>query len=89
MDRNMGILPPRKLVMDDPRDHKVGFNSQKEFHQKMIAAGIPATLLTADAKDSKHHELAMQSIQVASWYKAGYNDAEIQAWLNEGKWRLA
>ena len=75
----------RVFVLGDPRDHKVGFNSQKEFHQKLIAKGIPATLLTADAKDSKHHELSLQSLRVAGWCKAGYNDTEIQARLNEGK----
>lgn len=88
IDHIDGVKPDsnrRVFVMGDPRDSKVAFDSQKEFHQKLRDAGIPATLLIAAAKDSKHHGLASQAQRVAGWCKAGHSDAEIQARLNEGK----
>lgn len=72
----------RIFILADPRDKKVGFASQKEFHEKLVAAGIPATLLIAEAADGMHHELVMQAQQVAGWCKTGFSDAEIQSRLN-------
>jgi hypothetical protein len=64
IDHIEGVKPDsnhRVFVLGDPRDSKVAFDSQKEFYQKLAAAGIPAMLLIAAAKDSKHHGLASQT----------------------------
>jgi len=88
IDHVAGIKPDnqrRVFVLGDPQDSAVGFDSQEEFQQKLVANGTPATLLTALATDSKHHELAPEALRVAAWCKAGVADAQIQAWLAEGK----
>ena len=71
----------RIFVLGDPMDRSVSFDSQKEFQEKLVAAGIAATLLTAQAKDKMHHRIAPEAQRVASWCKAGMSDADIQAHL--------
>lgn len=71
----------RIFVVGDPLDRSVSFESQKEFQEKLVAAGIPATLLTTQASDKMHHRIAPQAQRVAAWCKAGMNDADIQARL--------
>lgn len=88
IDHIAGIKPDsrrRVFVLGDPRDSAVAFESQQEFQQKLVAAGVPATLLTAPAVDAKHHELAPEALRVAAWCKSGTADAQIQAWLEQGK----
>ena len=71
----------RIFVVADPLDRSVSFDSQKEFHEKLVAAGIPSTVLTAVAKDKMHHRISPEAQRVASWCKAGMSDAEIQTRL--------
>jgi hypothetical protein len=71
----------RVFVVGDPLDRSVSFDSQKEFHEKLVAAGIASTVLTAVAKDKMHHRIAPEAQRVASWCKAGVSDAEIQTRL--------
>ena len=71
----------RIFVLGDPLDRSVSFDSQKEFHEKLVAAGIASTVLTAVAKDKMHHRIAPEAQRVASWCKAGVSDAEIQTRL--------
>jgi hypothetical protein len=88
IDHVAGVKPDsrrRVFVLGDPRDTAVGFESQREFQQKLAATGTPATLLTASAEDAKHHELAPEALRVAAWCKSGTADAQIQAWLDQGK----
>jgi len=88
IDHIAGIKPDsrrRVFVLGDPQDSAVGFESQQEFQQKLVAAGVPATLLTAAAVDAKHHELAPEALRVAAWCKSGIPDAQIQTRLDQGK----
>lgn len=84
VDHIGGVKPDRRrrvFVVGDPLDRSVSFDSQKEFQEKLVAAGIPATLLTAQAKDKMHHRIAPEAQRVAGWCKAGWTDEKIQARL--------
>lgn len=71
--------PGRRIfILGDPRDAKVSFASQREFHSRLVEAGISATLLTAAAVDVKHHDLSAKTQQTAAWCKAGLSDTDIQ-----------
>jgi len=88
IDHIAGVRPDgqrRVFVLGDPLDTAVAFESQREFQQKLVSTGTPATLLTALAVDLKHHELASEAMRVAAWCKSGTPDTQIQAWLAEGK----
>lgn len=73
----------RIFIVGDPQDRSVSFESQREFHDKLVAAGIRSTLLTAEAKDKMHHRIAPEAQRVAGWCRAGLSDAEIQARLKK------
>ncbi|MDR7305330.1 hypothetical protein [Rhodoferax saidenbachensis] len=87
IDHVNGVLPDsrrRIFVLGDPRDRSVAFESQQEFQQRLLSVGIPATLLTAEAKDAMHHRTAPEAQRVAAWCLAGVSDADIQNRLNAG-----
>lgn len=88
IDHVVGVKPDsrrRVFVLGDPQDSAVAFESQQEFQQKLVATGTPSTLLTAAAADTQHHQLASEALLVAAWCKSGVADAQIQAWLANGK----
>ncbi len=85
IDHVDGVHPDasrRVFIVGDPRDQSVSFESQKEFQGRLVASGIPATLLTARAKDARHHRIAPETQRVAAWCKAGMSDVEMQRRLD-------
>lgn len=71
----------RIFIVGDPKDQSVSFESQKEFQQKLVDSGVLASLLTATAKDSRHHRIAPEAQRVSAWCRAGLSDADIQSRL--------
>jgi hypothetical protein len=68
----------RIFVLADPKDQTVSIASQNDFYEKLVESGISSTFLIGEAKDPKHHALAVFGQKVAGWCKSGKSDAEIQ-----------
>lgn len=67
----------RIFVIGDPRDRTVSFESQREFHEKLVGSGIDSTLLVGEAEDANHHSLGASAQRVAGLCKRGASAAEI------------
>lgn len=74
----------RVFIIGDPRDEAVSFESQREFHDKLVASGFASTMMVVQAGDAKHHILGAPAQRVAGWCKNGKSDAEIME-LVKGK----
>jgi len=85
IDHVDGIVPDanrRVFVLADPQDELVSFDSQKEFHEKLLGIGVRSTMLTGQASDEHHHNLALIGQRIAGWCESGKTEEEIRALLN-------
>jgi dienelactone hydrolase len=56
----------RMIVISDPDDHRVSFRSQREFVERVKAAGLPILHIVAAAGDENFHGLSSQGHRVAA-----------------------
>jgi hypothetical protein len=78
----------RIFVIGDPRDSNTFFVQQREYAERLKAAGHHVVLHYAPASDERHHGVTQFAIDVAGMCAGGKSDAEIDdaftAW-----WRTA
>ncbi len=64
----------RMIVMSDPDDRRVPYNSQREFVERVRTKGLPILHITAAAGDGQSHELGSAGLHVAADCAKGSDD---------------
>ena len=68
----------RILIVSDPQDIIVPFQTQSAYVEAAKVAGLNATLLRATATGDAHHGLGQTGIKVVKWCLDGVSSEEMQ-----------
>jgi dienelactone hydrolase len=78
--RSMQDRPGQRLfVLSDPDDRFVSFRSQREFVERVRAAGLPIVQIVATARDADHHGLESEGLRLAADCAKGIDDQALIA----------
>jgi hypothetical protein len=69
----------RLFVLSDPEDRLVSFRSQREFVERVRAAGLPIVQIAATAGDEDHHGLQSEGLRLAADCAKGVDDQTLIA----------
>jgi dienelactone hydrolase len=78
--RSMQDRPGQRLfVLSDLDDRFVSFRSQREFVERVRAAGLPIVQIVATARDQDHHGLQSEGLRLAADCARGVDDQALIA----------